>query len=119
MLTRDYAISLGRRKLGYTDELSNSGLLRSVLAHSNTGSKSKDSRFKLLQLLDYSGVNQATTTTTSTNASLWGDESVFTFASYQNEFALTGTMNNGYPFPYKISFTSLDHGDVTVSLETI
>jgi M6 family metalloprotease-like protein len=109
----------GTKKLGYTDELSNSGLLRSVLAHSNTGSKSKDSRFKLLQLLDYSGVNQATTTTTSTNASLWGDESVFTFASYQNEFALTGTMNNGYPFPYKISFTSLDHGDVTVSLETI
>jgi len=72
-----------------------------------------------LQLLDHSGVNQAETTAMSTSASLWGDGSVFTFDSYQNEFPLEGTMNNGYKFSYKITFDSLDREGVTVSLETI
>lgn len=112
-------IYAGNNKRDYTDTLTTTGFFRSAIANSNTGVRSKDRRFKLLQLLDYSGINQAETTAASTSASLWGDESVFTFASYQNEFPLAGTMNNGQEFSYKITFEFLDREGVTVSLETI
>jgi hypothetical protein len=112
-------IYAGSSKRDYTDELTTTGFFHSALAHSNTGARSKDRRYKLLQLLDHSGVNQAATTAASTSASLWGNDDSFTFASYQNEFPLQGTMNNGYKFSYKITFEYLDREGVTVSLETI
>ena len=107
------------RKKAYSGTMPLSPDSSYVLAQSNTQSRSKDSRFRLLQLLDHSGVNQATSTTVSANASLWGEGDAFSLLAYQGEFALTGRMNCGGFFDYQIAFSDLSPAGVTLTVSVV
>jgi len=106
-------------KKAYVDTLPLSMGSSYVCAQSNTPSRSKDSRFRLLQLLDHSGINQAVSTAVSANASLWGEGDAFSLLAYQGEFALTGRMNCGGIFRYQVAISNLSSSGVTLTISVV
>lgn len=107
------------RKKAYVDTMPLLPESTYAYAQSNTPSRSKDSRFRLLQLLDQSGINQANSPAVSTNASMWGEGDDFSLLDYQGEFALSGRMNCGAFFRYQIAFSGLSEEGITLTVSVV
>jgi hypothetical protein len=101
----------------YTDTLSSSSAVTTVVAHSNSDKYSYvNSSYRLIQLITANGVNQASSTKPGTNASLWTAGKTFSLSSYASQFPNKTKMDDGTSLPYTLKVESLTVSGATVLL---
>jgi hypothetical protein len=102
--------------ISYTDTLDNGSTNFALIGASNTASRSIDSDYRLIHLIEAGGVNTFINGSPATNDTLFVTGDTFTPSSFASFFTMSGAFNSGEPIGYAFEIVSINSSGAVIEI---